>query len=132
MKRRKQMKKRVVLGSILTVVLAVTVFHLNHAATARSLPVTKTHQFRCTDKNQSLYFLVYEIDGNLDRGLLYVENMQVANMSVEWAGTNFIKAKVNGNAANVAFLLGKDGNVMVANYTTSNRVKVCQASYAYK
>ena len=52
-------------------------------------------------------------------------------MTVEWAGTNFIKAKMNGNAANVAFLLGKDGNVMVANYTTSTRVKVCKATYKY-
>ncbi|HEY0323080.1 MAG TPA: hypothetical protein VGC66_19140 [Pyrinomonadaceae bacterium] len=126
------MKKRVVTGAILVVVLAVAVVLIGHAVTARSLPVTKTHQFTCTDRNQSLYFLVHEIDGNLSDGLLYVEKMQVANMTVEWAGTNFIKAKVNGNAANVAFLLGKDGNVMVANYATSNRVAVCTASYAYK
>lgn len=125
------MKKRVALISILTLALAATII-ITRRVTARSLPVTKTHQFRCTDQNKSLYFLVYEIDGNLDRGLMYVENMQVANMTVEWAGTNFIKAKVNGNAANVAFLLGKDGNLMVANYTTSTRVKVCTASYAYK
>lgn len=97
----------------------------------RPAPVTKTHQFRCTDQNTSLYFLVYEIDGTLDRGLFYVENYQSGNMTVEWAGTNFIKAKMNGNAANVAFLLGKDGNVMVANYTTSTRVKVCKATYKY-
>jgi hypothetical protein len=125
------MKKRILFASIIFVMLATAVVNISRGAT-KAAPVTKTYQFRCTDKNQSLYFLVYEIDGTLDRGLLYVENMQSANMSVEWAGTNFIKAKVNGNAANVAFLLGKDGNVMVANYTTSTRVPVCHASYAYK
>ncbi len=124
--------------SIIRLVLIVALGLTSILATSRSKavgttpPVTKTHQFRCTDRNTSLYFLVYEVDGNLDRGLLYVENMQSANMTVEWAGTNFIKAKVNGNSANVAFLLGKDGKVMVANYTTSNRVPVCNASYAYK
>ena len=95
-------------------------------------PVQKTHQYRCTDRNQSLYFLVYEVDGRLDRGLMYVENMQVANMTVEQAGTDVIKAKVNGNAANVAFQLRKSGSVMVANYQTSNRVEVCKCSYNYQ
>lgn len=127
------MKKIILSGVMLAIVLAAaTVLTISRNATAKPMSATKTHQFRCTDRNQSLYFLVYEVDGTLDRGLMYVENMQVANMTVEWAGTNFIKAKVNGNAANVAFLLGKDGNLMVANYTTSNRVPVCKASYAYK
>jgi hypothetical protein len=125
------MKRTILLGLIITIVLALGVATSGIGASRRTPPVTKTYQFRCTDRNTSLYFLVYEIDGHLDRGLLYVENMQSANMTVEWAGTNFIKAKVNGNAANVAFLLGKDGNVMVANYTTSTRVPVCHASYAY-
>ena len=122
--------------TILRLALVAMVAFAAHATTAgtgalRPAPVTKTHQFRCTDQNKSLYFLVYEIDGTLDRGLFYVENYQSGNMTVEWAGTNFIKAKMNGNAANVAFLLGKDGNVMVANYTTSTRVRVCKATYKY-
>src|SRR5712692_7162158 len=112
------MKRTVLFGLVIAAMLATTtVLALGRRKTVPP-PVTKTHQFRCTDRNQSLYFLVYENDGTLDRGLLYVENMQSGNMTVEWAGTNFIKAKVNGNAANVAFLLGRDGNVMVANYTT--------------
>jgi len=99
---------------------------------ATSKPVQKAHQYRCTDRNQSLYFIVYEIDGKLDRGLMYVENMQVANMTVEQAGTDVIKAKVNGNAANVAFQLRKSGSVMVANYQTNNRVEVCKCSYNFQ
>ena len=126
------MKSMIRLGLIIAIALAAGVATSGSKASRPAPPVTKTYQFRCTDRNTSLYFLVYEIDGNLDRGLLYVENMQSANMTVEWAGTNFIKAKVNGNAANVAFLLGKDGNVMVANYTTSTRVRVCHASYVYR
>ena len=125
------MKRMIRLGLVIAIGLAAVVATSGIGTNRPAPPVTKTYQFRCTDRNTSLYFLVYEIDGHLDRGLLYVENMQSANMTVEWAGTNFIKAKVNGNAANVAFLLGKDGNVMVANYTTSTRVPVCHASYAY-
>ncbi len=126
------MKRAILLGLITVAILATPTTIASSRKAAGPPPVTKTHQFRCTDRNQSLYFLVYEIDGTLDRGLLYVENMQSGNMTVEWAGTNFIKAKVNGNAANVAFLLGRDGNVMVANYTTATRVRVCHASYVYR
>lgn len=122
------MRKNLLLGSILALTLAAAGV-ISYAVTK---PVTKTHQYRCQDRNQSLYFLVYEVDGKLDRGLMYVENMQVANMTVEQAGTDVIKAKVNGNAANVAFQLRKSGSVMVANYQTSNRVEVCKCSYEYK
>ena len=38
-------------------------------------PQTKSHQFRCTDKNTSLYFVVYEKGGSLSGGHMYVENM---------------------------------------------------------
>jgi len=94
-------------------------------------PVQKAHQYRCTDRNKSLYFIVYEINGTLDRGLMYVENMQVANMTVSQAGTDVIKAKVNGDAANVAFNLFKTGKILVANYQTGTRVQVCQSSYHF-
>lgn len=125
------MKMMIRLGLVIAIGLAAVVATSGIGTSRPAPPVTKTYQFRCTDRNTSLYFLVHEIDGHLDGGLLYVENMQSANMTVEWAGTNFIKAKVNGDTANVAFLLGKDGNVMIANYTTSTRVPVCHASYAY-
>jgi hypothetical protein len=127
------MKRTVLVGSIIAAMLVTTtVLALGRRTTTPATPVSKTHQYRCTDRNQSLYFLVHEENGKLVDGLMYVENMQVANMSVEQAGTEFIKAKVNGNSANVAFLLGKGGTVMVANYQTSNRVEVCKASYKYQ
>jgi hypothetical protein len=100
-----------------------------------SAPQMKTHQFRCTDRNTSLYFIVYETGGNLNGGHMYVENMQVGVLSPENAGTNVIKASVVGNTAtNIAFQLHKSpGSVMVANYGTSpNRVEVCKASYRYQ
>ena len=98
-------------------------------------PQTKTHQFRCTDKNTSLYFVVYENNGNLSGGHMYVENMQVGVLSPENAGTNVIKASVVGNTANnIAFQLHKSpGSVMVANYGANpSRVEVCKASYRYQ
>ena len=97
--------------------------------------VVKSHQWRCTDKNTSLYFLVYENNGNLTGGQMYVENMQAAVLTVENAGNNVIKASVNGNtAANIAFQLHKKpGSVMIANYGPNpNRVEVCKATYTFK
>lgn len=122
------MRKRVLSGSILALALgaAVTISY------AVAKPVTMTHQYRCQDRNQSLYFVVYEVDGKLDRGQMYVENMQVADLTVEQAGSNVIKAKVNGDSANVAFQLFKTGKIMVANYQTNNRVDVCKCSYSYR
>ena len=98
-------------------------------------PATKTHQFRCTDRNTSLYFVVYETNGSLSGGHMYVENMQVGVLSTENAGTNVIKASVVGNTAtNIAFQLHKSpGSVMVANSGNSpSRVEVCKASYKYQ
>jgi hypothetical protein len=97
-------------------------------------PQMKTHQFRCTDRNTSLYFVVYESGGKLNGGHMYVENMQVGVLTTENAGTNVIKASVVGNTAtNIAFQLHKSGSVMVANYGANpSRVEVCKASYKYQ
>lgn len=127
------MNRRILLGTIIAAtLLTTTVFAISRRAARHPMPDQKAHMYRCTDRNQSLYFIVYEVDGKLDRGLMYVENMQVANMTVEQAGTDVIKAKVIGNAANVAFQLRKSGSVMVANYQTSNRTEVCKASYKFQ
>ena len=123
------MRRRILAGSIFAIALFLTLGAISSAATR---PVTKTHQFRCQDRNQSLYFLVYEVDGQLSHGIMYVENMEVANLTVEQAGSDVIKAKVNGSNSNVAFQLFKSGKIMVASYQTNNRVDVCKASYAYK
>lgn len=126
------MKRILASNSLIAAVLAVVALVAISSALAAHEPATKTHQFRCTDQNKSLYFLVYEVDGNLERGQMYVEKMQVADLTVENAGTNVIKAKVQGNAADVAFQLHKTGSVMVANYLTKERVEVCKASYKYQ
>ncbi len=126
------MKKMIRLGLVMTIAIVMHVTTSGNAAPKPAEPLRRTHQFRCTDRNTSLYFLVYETDGALEAGQFYVENMQSGQMSVEWAGKNFIKAHMEGNPANVAFLLGRDGNVMVANYATSTRTRVCRASYVYR
>jgi hypothetical protein len=123
--------KRVVLYTS----VAAAALVLAALAYGASAPQMKTHQFRCTDRNTSLYFVVYETGGNLNGGHMYVENMQVGVLAPENAGTNMIKASVVGNTAtNIAFQLHKSpGSVMVANYGTSpNRVEVCKASYKYQ
>jgi hypothetical protein len=121
--------------ALVTSVASATLLLLAALAYGAAAPQTKTHQFRCTDKNTSLYFVVYEKGGSLAGGHMYVENMQVGVLEPENAGTNVIKASVAGNtAANIAFQLHKSpGSVMVANYGTSpNRVQVCKASYKYQ
>jgi hypothetical protein len=123
--------KRVVLGAC-GIAAAALLAALAYGAAS---PQMKTHQFRCTDRNTSLYFIVYESGGKLNGGHMYVENMQVGVLSPENAGSNVIKASVVGNtAANIAFQLHKSpGSVMVANYGSSpNRVEVCKASYKYQ
>ena len=121
------MKRVALVTSVAAAALALAA--LAHGAAA---PAFKTHQYRCTDRNQSLYFLIYERDGKLDGGHFYVENMQVGVLTSEQAGTDVIKAGVVGNTANVAFQLRKSGSVMVANYQTSNRTEICKASYKYQ
>ena len=120
---------------VLTVSVAAAALLAAALAYGAGAPVMKTHQFRCTDKNTSLYFVVYENNGALSGGHMYVENMQVAVLNPENAGTNVIKASVVGNTANnIAFKLHKSpGSVMVANYGPSpSRVEVCKASYKYQ
>jgi hypothetical protein len=97
-------------------------------------PQTKTHQFRCTDKNTSLYFLVYERGGKLDGGHMYIENMQVGVLTAEWAGTGVINAKLAGNTANnISLHLHRAAKkVLVVNSSTPQRVEVCAADYKYQ
>ncbi len=124
------MKRVVLIGSVAAAALVLAAVAYGAAS-----PQMKTHQFRCTDRNTSLYFVVYESGGKLNGGHMYVENMQVGVLSPENAGTNVIKASVVGNTAtNIAFQFHKSpGSVMVANYGSSpNRVEVCKASYKYQ
>lgn len=120
---------------VLTASVAAAALLLAALAYGAGAPQMKTHQFRCTDKNTSLYFVVYERGGSLAGGHMYVENMQVGVLAPENAGTNVIKAPVVGNTAtNIAFQLHKSpGSVMVANYGSDpKRVEVCKASYKYQ
>ena len=120
---------------VLTASVAAAALLLAALAYGAAAPQMKTHQFRCTDKNTSLYFVVYERGGSLAGGHMYVENMQVGVLAPENAGTGVIKAPVVGNTAtNIAFQLHKSpGSVMVANYGSDpKRVEVCKASYKYQ
>ena len=114
--------------------VAATALLLAALAYGAAAPATKTHQFRCTDKNTSLYFLVYEQDGKLNGGHMYVENMQVGVLTAEWAGTGVINAKLAGNTANnISFHLHREvKKVLVVNSAASKRVEVCAADYKYQ
>ncbi len=120
---------------ILPAVVALCVVALAVAAyAAAARPVTKTHQYRCTDRNQGLYFLIYEQDGKLNGGHFYVENMQVGVLTAEWAGTDVINAKLAGNTANnISFHLHRAlKKVLVVNSSNPQRVEVCAADYKYQ
>ncbi len=95
-------------------------------------PQSKSHQFTCKDRNTSLSFVVSEWNGKVSQGFMYVENMQVANLTAEMGGRSMIKVSVLGNSAeNVAFQLHmSNGNVMIANSGDNpTRVEVCKANY---
>lgn len=122
------MKKTFLCASLLT---AAALAAFAYGAAAAQL---KTHQFRCTDRNTSLYFLVYERGGKLDGGHLYVENMQVGVLTAEWAGTGVINSTLVGNTAkNISFHLHRAANkILVVNSSTPQRVDVCKADYKYQ
>ena len=119
-----------------TLIASVAAAALTLAAIAygAASPQTKTHQFRCTDKNTSLYFLVYERGGKLDGGHMYIENMQVGVLTAEWAGTGVINVKLAGNTANnISLHLHRTlKKVLVVNSSTPQRVEVCAADYKYQ
>ena len=123
------MKRAILIASVATA--ALTLAALAYGAAS---PAMKTHQFRCTDRNTSLYFVVYENNGSLTGGHMYVENMQVGVLTAEWAGTGVINAKVAGNTANnISFHLHKALNkVLVVNSSAAKRVEVCKADYKYQ
>jgi hypothetical protein len=127
--RRNRMKRVALAASVAVAALVLAALAYGAAA-----PQTKTHQFRCTDKNTSLYFLVYEQGGKLNGGHLYVENMQVGVLTAEWAGTGVINAKLAGNTANqISFHLHREvKKVLVVNSSTPKRVEVCAADYKYQ
>ena len=120
--------------ALITSVAAAALLLLAALAYGAAAPQTKTHQFRCTDKNTSLYFLVYETGGKLNGGHLYVENMQAGVLTAEWAGTGVINAKLAGNTANnISFHLHREvKKVLVVNSSTPKRVEVCAADYKYQ
>ena len=115
--------------------ISVVAAALAAAALARGAagPASMSHQYRCTDRNQSLTFIAYENDGKLTGiGHMYVEGMQTAVLNITQEGADVLKATVAGNGTNVAYQLRKSGSVFVANYGTSNRAEVCKASYKYQ
>lgn len=119
---------------ILLIAIAILTVGGLAAVESQAQTARKTYQARCTDRNQSLYLLIYEQDGKLDGGFMYVENMQVAKLTATNAGTGVIRAKVDGNTANVGFEIHKSGAILVANYTPGSvkRVEVCKAGYKYQ
>ncbi|HEX8844434.1 MAG TPA: hypothetical protein VF791_07310 [Pyrinomonadaceae bacterium] len=121
--------------SIIAAVLALVVLSaisLAGAASTTPRPVTKTYQFRCTDRNQSLYIVIYEQDGKISNGHMYLENMQVANLTAApYGSTGNIEAKVVGNTADVRLQLFED-RILVANYITKKREVVCQSTRKYQ
>ncbi|MBA2732101.1 MAG: hypothetical protein H0U54_04325 [Acidobacteria bacterium] len=127
------MKRSILVLTIIVGLLAMAAISVSGGAKA-SPPVTKHYKVRCTDNNQSLYFVIRETDGTLNGGFMYVENMQVATVTAAYAGTGVIRAKVNGNTVAIGFELHKTGAILVASYVPGNvkRVKICTADYKYE
>ena len=135
----KKMKRRILALTIIISALANVAIGRDSYAKLNPTLVTKYHKARCTDKNQSLYFVIRETDGKLDGGFMYFENLQVATLTATNAGTGVIRAKINGNTINgktvdIGFEIHKSGGIMVANYTPGSvkRIKICTADYKYE
>jgi len=124
------MRKRLL--ARLVIIVALGVISSAHGVPASQPQPTKTHQYRCTDRNQSLYIVIYENNGQLNGGNMYLENIQVANLTAApYGNAGNIEAKVVGNAANVTLQLFND-RILVANYTASSRAEVCKSTHKYQ
>ena len=127
------MKRSILVLTIIVSLLAIAT--VGASGDAKANPATTKHyKVRCTDNNQSLYFVIRETDGNLNGGFMYVENMQVATVTATNAGTGVIRVKVNGNTVNIGFEIHKSGAILVASYVPGNvkRMKICTADYKYE
>ncbi|OLE55061.1 MAG: hypothetical protein AUG51_05365 [Acidobacteria bacterium 13_1_20CM_3_53_8] len=105
------MRKRLL--AKLVIIVALGVISSAHSVPASQPQPMKTHQYRCTDRNQSLYIIIYENNGQLNGGNMYLENIQVANLTA------------------VTLQLFSD-RILVANYTASTRVEVCKSTHKYQ
>ena len=123
------MKRVALVTSVAAAALALAA--LAHGAAA---PAFLSHQYRCTDRNQSLTFGAYENDGKLTgNGHMYVEGMQAAVLKVTQEGSDVLKATVEGNTPDFAYQLRKSGSVAAARYgANANRAEVRKASYKYQ
>ncbi len=93
----------------------------------------KTHQYRCENQNKSLYFVIYETDGEITGGHMYFENIQVAVLEPYRMNDITIRAKVAGNTADVELGFNKSRKlVFVHNRKTGTSKDICQCSYNYR
>jgi hypothetical protein len=117
---------------IAALLLAAVGAGASNSEAAKPAPALKTYQFRCTDRNTSLYIVIYEQDGKINNGHMYLENMQVATLTAApYGSTGNIEAKVVGNTADVRLQLFED-KIIVANYITKKREVVCQSTRKYQ
>jgi hypothetical protein len=122
------MKNKLLLGAILAVALA-SMGATRHTAT----PLVLTHVYICQDRNPSLQFNVEVTNGTPSGpGLIYIEKMLIAQMTVERDGpTAFaFKGKVNAlpNPSRFAFLL-REKEVWVVNLSNNARTLVCHSKH---
>ena len=89
-----------------------------------------THQYQCTSNNESLYFIMYERDGHISGGHMYIENIQVAGLTLDSIRSegNLI-VRVDGNKANVQINLSPD-RILIIHTPSQTATQICKCSYA--
>jgi len=113
--------------ALLILIFGVIALGMSHEG---SCGESLTHQYQCTSNNESLYFIMYERDGHISGGQMYIENMQVADLTLDsiLSEGNFV-VKVDGNKANIQINLTPE-RILIIHPQSQTIKQICKCSYA--
>ncbi len=113
---------------LLTVISIVAIVISSKGSYGGSSEVT-SYQYRCTDENKSLYFVMYEQNSQIYAGSMYIENTQIARLTLDSIlSEGNLVVSVNGNAADVQIKLLQD-RIIITNARVHSAEQICKCSY---
>lgn len=110
--------------SLLVVIFGVIVLGMTYEDS-----YADSYQYQCTSNNQSLSFNMYEQNGNIYGGAMYIENIQVSSLTLDSIlSEGNLVVRVNGNSADVKINLLPD-RILIIHSPTHTTSQVCKCSY---
>lgn len=115
--------------ALLIVIFGVIAFGMTCEESCGGSNKSITYQYQCASNNESLYFIMYERDGDIYGGHMYIEKMQVADLTLDAIlSEGNLVVRVKGNAADVKINLSPD-RILINHSPTQTTSQVCKCSY---